>query len=163
MFKILIAAPIKESILFSWMTMKITIRYYSSFMMHILNQLLSKEYCRMQVPIRLNPFPIQINSQQWTSIISIYHSIYIQHRYYPKHKIFPQLISLVRYQIINKSLKHLWALRLPRMHSRSNNDSFLRMMVLNVRDQLLIIPFKTWITLYQCFLISQIKLVNLFF
>jgi hypothetical protein len=77
MFIILICARIKESILFAWMPVQVTVHKHTSLIMHVSHEMLSIKYGRVQEYIGTDPPPIKVDSQEWTPLVAENNSIYI--------------------------------------------------------------------------------------
>ena len=93
------------------------------------NELFRIVDCRMKKNIRADPSPVQINSEKRASLITIDDSINVEHRYNPKYKLFPELSSFIRDQIVKHALEHVRALRFSRMYSTSNDNCLLVKMI----------------------------------
>ena len=147
---------IHEYILFPWMSMNITKEHKSFLFSQLLNHLLCIEYSRMLILIRIQPLSIQIQSTETDSIITIKHSIYVQHRNDLEYELSPQLLSFLRRPCkeINYIFHYITGHSLTRMHSTSNHN-WLLILLLNLLPILIIISNSQIITVIPSHRLTQ--------
>lgn len=82
---------------------------------------------RMNIFLRVHPWPIEINSCKWASGVSVDHSIWIHHGYDFEKKVVSEHFCTNAWtnQIIYDAFHHIWCSSFTRMYTSRNDDSFL--------------------------------------
>ena len=88
-FWCILVTSIHETIFFSWVAMKITVKHQLSLLLHSLYHLFGMVNCRMSLFDWIYPLSIQVHQTQIASVVTNNNSVRIQHRYNFEDKVLP--------------------------------------------------------------------------
>ena len=89
------------------MAMKVTVEHHLPLGVHVPDQLLRMEDCRMKEPVWLLPFSIEVAAKEGATVVSVDDTIWIEHRDNSYDELLPELVCFLREQILKETIQHM--------------------------------------------------------
>lgn len=91
---IFVGAAVKEGILLSRVSVKITVKQNLPLSVHVPDEHFREVDWRVEEPIRFVPLSVEVTAKQRASVVSIDDSVGVEHGHYPEHKVLSELLCL---------------------------------------------------------------------